>query len=162
MSSKADFDALGWQAVIESPAIAGLIVVTRQRGGAIRESLAIARAYADALKEHRGHDLLGEIVEKPPHLGPRDFSSAEELHDQGLERIRAAVATLEPKASPEELEAYKRFTLTVAERAAQADKSGGVLGIGGERVSDAEATALDEIAGALGIERTPPAPADSA
>ena len=162
MSSKADFDALEWQTVVEAPAIAGLIVVTRQRGGAIRESLAIAKAYAEALKEHKGHDLLGEIVEKPPRLGPRDFSSAEDLHVQGLERIRTAAATLEPKASPEELEAYKRFTLTVAERAAEADKSGGFLGVGGERVSDTEAAALDEIAAALGIERTPPAPADSA
>ena len=57
------------------------------------------------------------------------------------------------KASPEELDAYKRFTLTVAERAAQADKSGGVLGIGGERVSESESAALDEIAATLGVER---------
>ncbi len=43
--------------------------------------------------------------------------------------------------------------LTVAERAAERTKSGGVLGIGGERVSDAERAALDELAAALGVER---------
>lgn len=153
MASKSDFDAASWQTIIEGPALAGLIVVTRQRGGAIRETFAIARAYAEALKEHQGHDLLGEIVEKPPRIAPREFSSAEALHLEGVERIRAAVTALEGKASPEELDAYKRFTLTVAERAAQADKSGGVLGIGGERVSETESAALDEIAATLGVER---------
>jgi len=154
MASKADFDALDWQTVIEGPALAGLIVITAQRGGTIRESVAMAKAYTEALEEHEGHDLLGEIVAKPPQIGPRDFSSAEDLHDRGLERIRSGVAALEGKATPEELEAYKRFTLTVAERAAEADKSGGVLGIGGERVSETESATLDEIAGALGIERS--------
>lgn len=154
MATKADFDAQEWQTVIEGPALAGLIVITTERGGTIRESVAMARTYEEALKEHQGHDLLGEIVDKAPQVGPREFSTAQELHDQGLERIRNAVSILEGKARPEELDAYKRFTLTVAERAAQADKSGGFLGIGGERVSEKESAALDEIAAALGIERS--------
>lgn len=151
MTSKADFDAVEWQQVIEAPALAGLIVVTAQRGGSIRETFAIAHAYTDALKEHQGHDVLGEIVAKPPRIGPREFSSPQALHDEGLERIRNAVPVLEAKATPEEVEAYKRFTLNVAERAAAADKSGGPLGIGGEEVSDSERAALDEIAAALGV-----------
>jgi hypothetical protein len=72
-----------------------------------------------------------------------------------LERVREAVALLESKATLEEVDAYKQFTLSVAQRAAEADKSGGVLGIGGERVSDAEREALRELAEALGTE--PPA-----
>jgi hypothetical protein len=45
--------------------------------------------------------------------------------------------------------------VTVATRAAEADKSGGVLGVGGERVSDAERGALDRIREALGIAADP-------
>jgi hypothetical protein len=48
--------------------------------------------------------------------------------------------------------------MSIAEHAAEADKSGGFLGIGGERVTGKEEAALDEIAAALGTERTPANP----
>jgi hypothetical protein len=47
------------------------------------------------------------------------------------------------KASPEELEDYKRFTLSLAERVAGAKKEGD------QPVSDAERAAIDEISVAL-------------
>lgn len=155
MTTKAEFDAQEWETVLEGPALAGMIVATAQRGGTIRESVAMAKVYAEAGKAHAGSDLMGEIAAKPPRLDAREFKSAEQLRTEGLERIRRAVAILEPKATAEEVDAYKRFALTIAERAAQADKSGGVLGIGGERVSDTESAALDELASTLGIERPP-------
>lgn len=153
MTTKADFNAQEWEQVLEAPALAGLIVITAQRGGTIRESVQMAKAYTEARKEHAGGELLSEIVAQPPTADPRQFESAEQLRSEGLQRIRDGVALLEPKAEPEDLEAYKRFVLTVAERAAEATKSGGVLGIGGERVSEAESAALDEIAAALGTTR---------
>jgi hypothetical protein len=64
------------------------------------------------------------------------------------------MATLEAKASPGEVDAYKTFVMTVAQAAAGAHKEGGFLGIGGQQISDAENQALDEISGALGA---PPA-----
>jgi hypothetical protein len=153
MTTKADFNAEEWEQVLEGPALAGLIVITAQRGGTIRESVQMAKAYTEARKEHAGSDLLSEIVAQPPTVDPRQFESAAQLRSEGLQRIRDAVALLEPKAEPADVEAYKRFVLTVAERAAEATKSGGVLGIGGERVSEAESAALDELAVALGTER---------
>jgi hypothetical protein len=60
---------------------------------------------------------------------------------------------LETKATPAEIDAYKRFVMTVAQTVASAHKEGGFLGIGGKEVSDAENQALDEISSALG---TPP------
>lgn len=159
MTTKAEFNAEEWQTVVEGPALAGMIVVAAQRGGTIRESVAMAKVYAESGKAHAGDDLMGEIAGKPPRLETREFKSAEQLRSVGLERIRSAVAILEPKATAEEVDAYKRFAFTVAERAAAADKSGGVLGIGGERVSESESAALDELAATLGIER-PPQPAE--
>jgi hypothetical protein len=58
--------------------------------------------------------------------------------------LRDAVALLERKATPEEVEDYKRFVVTLAERVAAAHKEGG------EPVSQAERAAIDEIAAALG------------
>ena len=154
MATQADFNAVDWQTITEAPAIAGLIVVTAQRGGSVRESVAMARAFAEALKEH-DQDLIGEVAAKAPSIEPRQFSSKEELRTRGVEKIGEAVALLEASAEPDEVEAYRQFVLSVAQRAAEADKSGGVLGIGGERVTDAERAALAEIAAALGTE--PPA-----
>lgn len=154
MTTKAEFNAEEWQRLAEAPALAGLIVVASQRGGTIRESLAMAKAYA-AAKRDDGNDLLTEIASQTPQLDARQFSSVEELKTEGLERIRNAASLADERTTAEEADAWKRFTLDVAQRAAEADKSGGVLGIGGERVSDSEREALRGIAGALGVD--PPA-----
>ena len=154
MTTKADFNAEEWQRIVEVPALAGMIVASAQRGGTIRESVQMAKAYTEARKEHSGNDLLGELVAQPPSIQPREFANAEELRSEGLARIREAVALLEAKADPDDVEAYRRFALSVAERAAEATKSGGVLGIGGERVTDAESSALDDIAATLGTVRS--------
>ena len=156
MTTKAEFNAEEWQKVTEGPALAGLIVVAAQRGGTIRESVQMAKAYTEAHEQHGDSDLLGEIVATPPQLQKREFKSAEELRDEGLARIRESVALVEVKATPDELEAYKNFNLAVAKRAAEATKSGGFLGIGGERVSESEKEALGQLAEALGL----PAPTE--
>src|SRR5438445_970548 len=52
MSGKADFTPEQWQTISEAPVSAGLLVMTAQRGGLFRETLAIARAYADARQQH--------------------------------------------------------------------------------------------------------------
>jgi len=161
MTTKADFNAEEWERVLQGPAIAGLIVVAVQRGGTIRETVEMAKVYKEAREQHAGSDLLGEIVSSPPTADPRRFESVEQLRSQGAEQIRDAVALLESKASPEDVEAYRRFALTVAERVAERTKSGDFLGIGGERVSDAERAALDEIAAALGTERDAPSVTDA-
>lgn len=150
MTKKAEFNAEEWAHVTEGPAIAGMIVITAQKGGTIRESLSMGKAYAEARQSHEGPELIGELLSTNPSVNPADYKTPEELRTGGLQRIRDAVALLETKVEPDEVEAYRAFVLTVAQRAAEADKSGGVLGIGGERVSDNEKTALDEIRDALG------------
>lgn len=158
MTTKADFNGEEWTTVAEAPALAGLIVVTAQRGGTIRESLAIGKAYAEAKQQHGDSDLLGELVSAAPRIEPKQFSSPQDLRLRGAEKLREAVDLVEAKATAEEAEAYRGFAMTVAQRAAEADKSGGVLGIGGERVSQAEREALAEVAAALGTEPPTEAP----
>lgn len=157
MATKADFNALEWQTVVEGPAIGGLIVLASQKGGTIRESMAMAKVYAEAKRERAGDDLLAEIVSQAPQVDAREFDSVEKLRTEGVERIRNAVALVESKGGAEDAEAYREFSIRVAERAAEADKSGGFLGIGGERVSDSERAALEQVASALGTTYSPPA-----
>lgn len=150
MTKKAEFNAEEWSHVLEGPPIAGMIVMTSQKGGTIRESLSMGKAYAEARESHEGPELIGELLSSTPSVDPADYKTPQELRTRGLERIRGAVALLESKAQAGEVEAYRAFVLTVAERAAEADKSGGFLGIGSERISESEREALGEIRDALG------------
>lgn len=156
MTTKADFNAEEWSLVLEAPPVAGMIMVTADRGGVIRESMSIGRAYAEAQKEHATTDLLEEIISARPDVDPSRYKSPDELRERGLARITEAVNLLERKATPEETEGYKRFVVHLADTVAHAKKEGGVLGIGGKPVSDKERAALEEIAAALGTEPPPP------
>ena len=148
MTGKADFTAEEWNAVLEAPPSAGMMVVTAQRGGTLRETIAIAKAYMEARKQHGESELLDEIVSAKPEIDHTRYRSAEELKEHGLQHVRDAVALLERKATPEELEDYRRFVLTLADRVATAHREGG------ESISPAEQAAIREITASLGA--TPP------
>jgi hypothetical protein len=144
MTGKADFAADDWQIVLEGPPTAGLIVVTAQRGGIFRETLAIAKAYAEARKHHGESGLLDEIVSAKPEIDRTRYHSAEELKEHGLQHLRDAVALLERTATPDEVDDYKRFVLNVADKVANAHREGG------ENVSPDERAAIEAIAATLG------------
>jgi hypothetical protein len=144
MTGHADFTAEEWELVLEGPPSAGMIVVTAGRGGTMRETFAMAKAYTEARKQHGESQLLDEIVSAKPQVDHTRYKSFEELKEHGLQHIRDAVALLAQKATPEELEGYRRFVLAVAERVAHAHREGGV------EVSAPEQAAIDEITGALG------------
>jgi hypothetical protein len=149
MTRKADFSAEEWSTVVEGPLLAGMRVLTAGRGGTIRESLAMGQTYARARHEHGESELLDDLVATPPTMDPGRVPPADEIGGVTAERLRQAVQLLELRASPEEVGAYKRFVLTLAEVAANAHREGGFIGVGGKRVSESEQAALEEIAATL-------------
>jgi hypothetical protein len=144
MTGKADFTQDEWELILEGPPSAGMIVITAQRGGTFRESIAMAKAYVEARQHHGQSELLDEIVAAKPERDHTRYHSPEELKQAGLQHLRDAVALLERKATPEEVEDYKRFILTLADKVANAHREHGVS------VSDAERAAIDEISAAMG------------
>ena len=144
MTGKADFADEEWELVLQGPPSAGMIVVTAQRGGTFRETLALAKAYAEARRHHGESELLDEIVAAKPELDHTRYHSAEELKQHGLQHLRDAVKLLEQKATAAEVEEYKRFVLTLADKVANAHREGG------KSVSDAEQAAIEEISASLG------------
>ncbi|HZC60742.1 MAG TPA: hypothetical protein VE464_03790 [Streptosporangiaceae bacterium] len=144
MTSSAAFSPEEWKVVLEGPTSAGMIVVTAARGGTIRESIAMSKAYAEARAQHGESELLDDIVAAKPETDHTRYHSAEELREHGLEHIHDAVATLESKATTEELDEYRRFVLTLAGKVAAAHKEHG------ESVSPAETEAIQQITAALG------------
>ena len=139
MSVKSDFDEAEWDLVAEGPVTAGMIVLTADSGGTFRETLALARAYTDARKEHGQSGLLDEIVSAKPEFDRHRYHSTSDLHDAGLERIAEAAAVVGRKGTPEELNDFRKFVVTLASKVAAAHKEEG------QQVSPAEQAALDEI-----------------
>jgi hypothetical protein len=162
MTTKADFNGEEWERIAEAPAIAGLIVITASRGGTIRETLAMAKTYAEAQRDHGSGDLVGELVAAAPKVDPKQFSGKDDLRARGLGKITEAVGLVRDRATLDELVAYREFILDIARHVAEKDKSGGFLGIGGERVSGQEEQAIADITAALGDEPADDAPAAGA
>jgi hypothetical protein len=149
LTGKADFTEDEWKLVLEAPPSAGLIVIASDRGGSVRESFSMAKAYTEARKEHGESELLDEIVTAKPEMDHTRYHSPEELKEATLGHLRDAVALLKEKATPEEVDEYRKFIVALANRVAEARKEG-FMGLSGERVSDAERSAIAEIEAALG------------
>jgi hypothetical protein len=145
MTGSADFTPEEWEVVREGPTSAGMIVSTAERGGTFREAFAMAKAYTEARQEHGDSALLDELVSARPDMDHAKAHSPEELREHGLQRIREAVALVEQKATPQELEDYRRFVASLANRVAGAKTEGD-----DKPVSEAESAAIAEITQALG------------
>jgi hypothetical protein len=154
MTRKADFNAEEWTTVVNGPVYAGMRVIAADRGGTLRETMAMGRVYQEARQNQGASPLLDELVTSPPSLDPQQAGG--DIGAVAVQHLNQAMRILEAKATPEEIDAYKIFVMTVAQTVASAHKEGGFLGIGGKEISEAEDQALDEISAALGA---PPATA---
>jgi hypothetical protein len=151
MTKKADFNAEEWGTLAEGPLLAALQVIAAERGGTIRESLAVGKAYAEARRHQGESELLDELVASPPSLDPsRLREGGGDVASVARTRLPESVAIVDAKATEEERRSYKDFVLAVAEAAAAANREGGFIGIGGKPVSANEQAALDEIRATLG------------
>lgn len=142
MTGKGAFTEEEWNLVREGPALAGMIVVTAEQGGTFRETFAMAKAYADARKQHGESELLDEVASAGPARSPR-YHSTEELRQQGLQRLREVADLLRRKATAEEVDDYRNFVVSLAEKVAEAHKEEG------QAVSAQERASIDEISARL-------------
>jgi hypothetical protein len=147
MTTKADFTPQEWETVQEGPPSAGMIVITAQRGGMLRETVSMAKAYAEARQHHGQSEFLDELVAEKPKLDHTRYHSLEELKEHSLAHIRDAVALLDGKVTAQELDEYKAFIVNLADRVAHAHRE---LGDGEDGVSQAERDATAAVASALG------------
>jgi hypothetical protein len=149
MTGKADYTEEEWKLLREAPTSAGMLVIESDRGGVVRESFSMAKAYTEARGEHGASTLLDDIASEKPEVDRTRVASKEELRSNLLQHIRDAIALLQQKATAEEVDEYRRFVMTVANRVADARKEG-FMGMSGERVSDEERQAVADIGEAAG------------
>jgi hypothetical protein len=144
VTTKAEFTEPEWEQVLSGPPMAGLIVAAADHGGMMRETFAMAKAYGEARKQHGKSELLDEIVMAKPERDHTRFHSYDELKRHGVQLLQEAVATLEGKATAEEVDDYRRFVLSLARRVAERHEEHGT------QISPAEQAALDDLSVALG------------
>jgi len=148
MTGKSDFNSEEWELILQGPPTAGVMVVTAERGGAFRETLALGKSYVEARRHHGESELLDEIVSAKPQLDHTHYATPEELREHGLQHLRDAVALLEQKSTQEEVDAYKRFVINLATAVASAHREHGAA------ISDKEQATVDQIANTLEVEAT--------
>lgn len=157
MPFKDSFSSEEWAQVSHAPLMAMVAIGASDPGGllaAAKEGSALAMALVHAVKDHPDglvHEVASEIKESRPghkELGIEKGQSREQVEQHAVDAIRRASELVVAKA-PAEAEAYRAFLTATSQKIAEAAKEGGFLGIGGERVSEAEQQALGLIAGAL-------------
>ncbi|GGK25681.1 hypothetical protein GCM10010124_17820 [Pilimelia terevasa] len=108
-----------------------------------RESASpLVNAVAVALLHRVGDPEAGEV---PPTITPADPQVAAK---DAVERARIARALLGDRVDEGERGAYLHWLVSVADAVIGATRTGGVLGLGGEQVTDAERRFRDTLAAA--------------
>lgn len=150
MTNQDAFTPDEWTLVREGPTSAGLVVVTASRGGTFRETFAMSKAYGEARADHGKSELLDAVVGSNPKMDHPHPHSTDGLTATALGHIRDAISLLESKTTPQELEDYRHFVLTLADKVATAHREHG------QDVSPEEAAAVEQIRAALGSPASAP------
>jgi hypothetical protein len=157
MASKADFTPEEWSKLEFAPVNTALVVALASPSGPIgmvQEMFAAVSSVVDIDKDATAGELLRGIAadikgrKNKPEL-PR-FTSLDEGRAYVSGAVKEAIALLDAKA-PDEAASVKQWLYGVAQKAANAAREGGFIGIGGTAVSPEEQAALTELAGWLGV-----------
>src|SRR5207244_9076464 len=124
MTAKTDFTDEEWTTILQGPPSAGMYVALSERGGSIRESFSMAKAYTEAQRQPGGSQLIDEIVTTKPEVDKTRLPSHEAMEAHLLENVGKALELLKAKAEPTEVEEYGRFIVALAERVAEAHREG--------------------------------------
>lgn len=157
-----------WQTLRDAPHLAAMAVASSGASGffgTLKEAVTASSAAMDGMKSD--NELISalhtrdEIKSSQAALQERLKSLSEGIRDRtelrdrtaaaALDEVRTAVGILHAKGMTSELEAYRAFVRSTGQRVAEAAKEGSFLGLGGERVSDAEVEMLDDIERALNL-----------
>ncbi|WP_203778474.1 hypothetical protein [Paractinoplanes rishiriensis] len=124
---------------------------TRAETAAGLDVIADARLSASPLVSAVAGAIVTEVAdpdlgEEPPVIEPGDpIGYAEDV----LGRAAEANALLTAKAEPADAETYKHWLVEIAESVVTAASTGGVLGLGGESITETERVFRDDLAKAL-------------
>jgi hypothetical protein len=157
MSKPTDYTSEEWKLVSSAPMMAGLIVSMSDMSGPIgiaKEALAVVKAVNDTTTGTSNELIKTVAAEIKAQGGKPDIAELRTDPSKArailIDRCTQAAA-LVGKKSPGEADSYKQWLLSLAQKTAEASKEGGFLGLGGIPVSQAENSAVGDLASALGV-----------
>jgi hypothetical protein len=146
------FAAEDWRLLIRLPAEVMVAAIGAQGDGG-RRTVAEGLAGLDAIAAGRSSDSeLVRAVVTAIYSEPEDDDDQAQGADgmeQVLEHCRRAAEVLRMGADPADADAYREWVRLVAAQVCDASRSGGVLGLSGERIDGGAQELLDELAAAL-------------
>jgi hypothetical protein len=165
VADKTTFTREEWTLLLESPMMAGMAITAADPSGLwglLKESFAGGSALAKVMADPGANPLVKALA--------NDFSTSEgrsaardglkakfansqpaDVKTKSIEALRQVSAVLAAKA-PGDAAAFKSWLRQISQGTAEAaSEGGGLLGIGGVQVSDAEKATLAEISAAFGI-----------
>lgn len=162
MIDKSVFTPEEWSQILASPMLAGLAVTLSDPSGlfgTMKEGTSNARALLEARNGGSSGNLAKIIADEFSTSAGRasareaiklDMTAGKpaELKLQALSALANVNSILSAKAG-DDAPAFRSWLKSIALDAAEAAREGGFLGIGGEKVSDAERATLAEIEQAL-------------
>jgi len=157
MTTKNDFTPEEWNVLRDAPHTVGLAVAVAGASGMIgtmKEAWSSAAAVLDGLKAEnpiiQGLAAKEEIKAAQAKLQESvragEYKTVQQrVMDLAAQSAHDAIALLQAKGTPSDVDAYRTYLKGVAERVANAAKEGGFLGFGGERVSEGERAMLQRL-----------------
>jgi hypothetical protein len=159
MTKRADYTDDEWEALARSPLVAGFAISLADPGGPIELSKETMAAIKSLATPPSDEELLIAVSQYAQAHAKEHANLRKELdlkastaRQQLTDELTAVNGILEAKATPEEAAAFRRWLVEAAQKAADAAKEGGFLGIGATRVSEGELTELAEIRQILGLD----------
>ena len=124
---------------------------TKAEGAAGLDAVSAGRESGNGLVAAVANELVSRVGdpdagEELPVIVPADPAK---LIDDVLDRAEQAATLLAKRVDPGEAGAYKHWLVSIAEQVVTAAPTGGVLGLGGEQVTEAERRFRDRLATAL-------------
>ncbi len=164
MTDKTSFSAEEWVKLLQLPGAVSMYIITASPalGDTPKESFALAQNLSDPAQKQSAGGLLKAVLDEfsdaesakqaqPKMDGAKDMA---ELRKMLLDEIGKGAVLADQKAEANEALDFKMWLYKVANDTANAAKEGDFLGIGGEKVNQAERDALSELATLLGVQAT--------
>lgn len=163
MTDKTSFSTEEWAGVLQLPGAVSMYLITASPaiGDSVKETFALAQNLSDPAQKENASGLLKAVLDEftdagnarqaqPKMEGAQDMAGLRALL---LDAIRKNVTIVEQKAEANEANEFKLWLYKVANDTAQAAKEGDFMGIGGEKVNQAERDALTELGTLLGVQQ---------
>ncbi|MFH7242614.1 MAG: hypothetical protein ACHWZW_07165 [Spirulina sp.] len=135
--------------------IAGVKIVTEDLKrtdlpGELTPALVAALAEQDAQESLTGEQLV--LKKQFELLGViQTFTKPKDARNRAVESFQTISAILDAKVTGLQATEFKTWLMSIAQRVAEVQREGGVMGIGSSRVSEREAEVLKALAKALGL-----------